>query len=87
VKHCLDLMAKGKTGLSDCIALCMDCAETCGLCDRVQARGGPMAAVIQAACAKVCTACAEDCEKHAAVDPVMKACAEACRACAKDCAG
>lgn len=68
----------------NCIKLCLDCADICGTCARIDARSGPMHAIIAAACADACEKCATECEKHKD-DKLCKACAEQCRKCAKQC--
>jgi hypothetical protein len=75
--------------LRDCIALDLACADICiataWLLSR-PARFDPELATAQlASCIHVCTACAEECERHAAHHPHCGICAAACRTCAAAC--
>ncbi|MDB5850352.1 MAG: ferredoxin [Rhodoferax sp.] len=69
--------------MARCIALDMDCAETCALVAALIARGSVHAQAACVFCAEVCEACAEECGQHDAEH--CQDCAEACRACAADC--
>jgi len=67
-----------------CIKLCHDCADICGTCCRISARGGPLEASICASCAEACEKCAAQCGKNKG----HKTCeeyAEQCLKCAKAC--
>ena len=70
--------------LAKCIKLDIDCAEICSLIPGFLARGSAHASHLMAECADICTACAEECEKHTHMEH-CKECAEACRKCAEAC--
>lgn len=72
-------------GNSECILLCRDCADICALCARFEARGSKFGTDLHVLCAKICKACAIECEKHAAHHASCKECAEACKKCAAVC--
>lgn len=79
------------SGMRDCIRLNLDCADICGTTARLFTRPGKQdAATLRAqldACAKACTACAEECQDHADSMEHCRICAEVCRACADACEG
>ena len=68
-----------------CIRLDRDCADACDAAIRAMSRGGPLAALLCAACADACDACAAECEKHSKMADHCRLCAEACRKCADAC--
>jgi hypothetical protein len=61
----------------------MDCADFCRLTASFVARGSDFVELVCQDCAEICTACAEECEKHASTH--CRQCAEACRKCAEEC--
>jgi hypothetical protein len=67
-----------------CIKLDHDCAAICFLAVEAMASGSQFAKQICKLCAEICTACANECEKHAHLEH-CKACAVACRKCAEEC--
>jgi hypothetical protein len=69
--------------MARCIALDIDCAQTCRLAAGFMARGSPYDSAVCALCATLCDACAEECSKHP-MDHCQR-CAEACRRCAGEC--
>jgi len=76
------------TELARCIRLDIDCADVCELTGRVLSRVSntehrPFTSLVQA-CADVCRACAEECEKHQHHEH-CRICAEACRGCESAC--
>lgn len=75
-----------KDGNEECVLLCRDCADICALCARFESRGSQYATELHILCSKVCKACAEECEKHAAHNESCKTCTEACKRCAEICA-
>ena len=83
-KHCLALLADGKSEHAMTAQLCADCAECCKLCSTMCARKSPLAQPVVECCAKCCDACATACEK-VKDDKHMAACAKSCRDCAKEC--
>ena len=73
-----------------CIRLCLDCADVCIATGRIVSRqteydAGITRAAVDA-CAQVCRACAEECERHAGHHEHCRVCAEACRRCEWACA-
>jgi hypothetical protein len=72
--------------LANCIKLDLDCAQICQLIVALLSRGSIHARHLLKECAEVCSACAEECEKHAAHMDHCKKCAEVCRQCADACA-
>lgn len=85
--HCLGELRKGG-GDAETHAraheLAMDCQQCCSLATDLTSRGSPVAHHAHAACAEVCRACAEGCEKVAG-DKLMQDCARACREAEKHC--
>jgi hypothetical protein len=79
VTACLD-----EEGRKACIQACLDCADICEACAKIDARQGPASKIISEACAAACDACAKECDKHKD-DAACIACAKQCRACAKEC--
>ena len=71
--------------LERCIRLDLDCAELCEITAGYIARESEFADAILRLCAKICVACAQECEKHADHMDHSRSCAEACRACAAAC--
>ena len=69
--------------LTRCIALDLECAQTCRLLAGFAVRGSKFAGGVAAACLTLCEACAEECGQHQHDHCVR--CAEACRACAAAC--
>ncbi|MEW6468836.1 MAG: four-helix bundle copper-binding protein [Bacteroidota bacterium] len=69
--------------MARCIELNRDCAEVCLLAASLVARDSENADNMLALCANLCTACAEECEKHS--QDHCKRCAQVCRACAELC--
>ena len=66
-----------------CIALDLDCAETCAYAAAMMARDSQYARAICALCAKVCEECGTECAKHEAQH--CQECARACQECAQVC--
>jgi hypothetical protein len=75
--------------LRRCIRTNLDCAEICGATADVLSRlTEPEASVVRAqleACALVCNACAEECERHAKKHEHCRVCAASCRRTEKIC--
>lgn len=64
--------------LTRCIALDLECAAACRLLAGFAVRGSKFAPRFADPCLGVCSACAEECGKHA--HEHCRRCAEACRA-------
>jgi hypothetical protein len=74
--------------LAACIRLDWVCTGACeALARALSVRAGhteTLEALLRA-CSTACTACAEECERHAAHHEHCRICAEACRACMRSC--
>lgn len=74
--------------LASCIRLNLDCADVCEATGRVLARHAghdlKVTRSLLKACAAACRRCADECERHVAMEH-CRACAEACRACEAAC--
>lgn len=81
ISHCLE-MGGEHTEKSHMTTL-MDCAEICMVAEHSMMRESPTHMSISVACAVVCDACAESCERIE--DKEMEECAKACQKCAEDC--
>lgn len=72
-----------------CIRLNLDCADVCELTGRLFARpsrrDAPSLGLQLDACAAICRACGDECERHARHMEHCRICAEACRRCAEAC--
>ncbi|MGP3969590.1 four-helix bundle copper-binding protein [Streptomyces sp. 6N223] len=75
--------------LALCIRLDLDCADVCDITARLLSRQTghqPEIAFAQLqACLVAVSACARECERHAALHEHCRICAEACRACERAC--
>ncbi len=77
------------TPLRRCIRLNTDCADTCGITARILSRtsdGDPeFVRALLEACARICAACAAECQRHAGHHGHCKICAEVCLRCEQQC--
>jgi hypothetical protein len=75
--------------LVKCIRLNQDCADVCVAAGRVASRqteyDADVTRAIVEACATVCQACGDECERHASQHAHCRICAEACRNCERAC--
>lgn len=69
--------------LARCIRLDRECAQACHTAALAMLRGGEFVAETCALCARLCEACAIECERHG--HDHCAACALACRDCAQEC--
>lgn len=70
--------------MRQCILIDRDCADICRITATLLARRSVDTTILLAAvCAKVCEACAEECEKHDIEH--CQLCAQACRECVTAC--
>ncbi len=83
--HCAKLAATGHPEHLTTMKTCSDCAALCNAASSILSKQGPFFDIVCLGCAQACKRCGDECEKHAAHDPVMKACAEECRRCEKAC--
>jgi hypothetical protein len=80
-KACLN--EKNVDKLKHCIALDQECYEVCMLTGKFLEKGTQNADKYLKHCAEICTACAEECEKHH--HGHCQKCAAECRKCAEMC--
>jgi len=81
--HCL---AMGEEHASaEHIGLLADCAQICAVSADFMLRGSHRHTRTCAVCAEVCEECADDCDRLAGGDRLMKRCAAVCRRCAEAC--
>ena len=69
--------------MAACIALDMECEAICRLAASSMAHGGAHTRATCQLCADICSACADECARHAHAH--CQACAAACRDCAQEC--
>ena len=73
--------------MRQCIRACLDCADVCEATGKLAVRRtGSNEAVLRETlelCARICDACAAECEKHE--HEHCRLCAQMCRECAEDC--
>ena len=83
--HCAAscLQEQDVKAMARCIALDIDCAESCLLAAAAMARASEQAKAICAMCAQVCEACGEECARHKMAH--CQECAQMCRRCAQEC--
>ena len=82
VNHCLQL--GGEHAAQPHIATLIACAEACRSSAAVMLVGSDHHVETCRACAVLCHACAEECERMGD-DETMRRCAEECRRCAESC--
>jgi hypothetical protein len=84
---CADACAAEKMDMAQCIRSCLDCSDVCDAAGKLAVRRtGSNEQVLREVlelCARVCDACAAECEKHD--HEHCKLCAQMCRECAEDC--
>ena len=75
--------------LRRCIRLNLDCADVCEMAGRTMSRlfaaDKELLRTQLEACVRVCSACGEECERHANHHRHCRICAEACRFCEEQC--
>ena len=78
-----DLGEHHLTEMVGCIRLCLDCADVCTATVAVMSRtanyDANVARPLLEACAAICKACGDECERHAQMHEHCRFCAEACR--------
>ncbi|MCJ7422191.1 four-helix bundle copper-binding protein [Sphingomicrobium astaxanthinifaciens] len=84
---CADACSAEEMDMTQCVRSCSDCSDVCTATARLGARrAGSNEAVLKEMlelCARVCDACARECEGHD--NPHCTLCAQICRECAEDC--
>ncbi len=84
---CADSCMAEPMDMTQCIRLCLDCSDICDATGRVALRKtgddrGTLVELLEL-CARICDACATECEKHD--HEHCRLCAQICRECAEDC--
>lgn len=80
-EHCLEMGGKHVT--KEHVKLMTDCIEICQATADLMTRDSHFHGELCAACALICEACADSCEKIGGNE--MKRCAELCKRCAQEC--
>ena len=84
---CADACSAEAMAITQCIRACLDCAEVCAATARLAVRRSGQNVeglkIMLEACARICSLCAEECERHD--HEHCRLCAEMCRECARDC--
>lgn len=75
--------------LRRCIRTNLDCGDVCDATARVLSRhtryDANVSRTLLEACIVACTACGDECARHASMNEDCRVCAEACRACETAC--
>ena len=75
--------------LTKCIRTNLDCADICATTGAVLSRhtgyDANVSRAVLMACATVCTACGDECERHASMHEHCRVCTESCRRCEQAC--
>jgi hypothetical protein len=83
IEHCLE---QGDSyAAPDHISLLQSCAELCLLAANFMLRNAEFSRELRQLCIKICQKCADQCERLAGDDYVMKQCAEMCHTCVTTC--
>ncbi|HEY5463537.1 MAG TPA: four-helix bundle copper-binding protein [Hanamia sp.] len=77
------LEEKEVPNLTKCIRLDLECAVVCRASAELMTLNSVHSSGICGLCTTICDACAEECEKHSAMEH-CKECAESCQVCAKE---
>lgn len=84
---CADACLAEDMDMTQCIRACLDCSDVCEATGKLASRrSGSNKQVLREMlelCARVCDACAAECERHD--HEHCKLCAQMCRECAEDC--
>lgn len=84
---CADACSAEDMDMSQCVRTCSDCSDVCEATARLGLRrtGSNEQILIEMLefCARVCEACAAECEQHD--NDHCRLCAQICRECAEDC--
>jgi hypothetical protein len=72
-------------GMIRCITLDRECAEICIYTSKMLASDSEFSGDILNLCSKICSACGDECGKHASHMEHCRICAESCRKCAAAC--
>lgn len=84
---CADACMAEAMDMTQCIRMCLDCSDVCEATGRLAVRrtgnDQPMLRELLELCARMCEACAAECEKHDHEHCTL--CAQICRECAADC--
>ena len=84
---CADACVAEEMDMTQCIRLCLDCADLCDATTKLGLRrtgsNEQLLREMLELCARMCDACAAECDKHD--HEHCKLCAIMCRECADDC--
>jgi hypothetical protein len=84
-----DLIEPDVAALRACVAINLVCADICDVTARVLSRPGQCDLITVrdqlVTCVRSCTACAEECDRHAEHHRQCAICAEVCHACLRAC--
>jgi hypothetical protein len=84
---CADSCIAEAMHMTQCIRLCSDCSDICEATARLGTRrtgdDQPILIELLELCARMCEACAAECERHD--HEHCRLCAQICRECAADC--
>ena len=83
MSHCLSM--GGEQASEDHVSILATCAQMCQTSATFMMYNSDYHRETCRLCAKLCTTCAEDCERIADGDEEMLNCASVCRACAEHC--
>jgi hypothetical protein len=81
--NCAGRDHKEGSSMGNCAQINMECAAVCNAAAKLMSLGSKYAKEVCLICVKICTECAEECEKHD--KPHCRECAQACRECAEHC--
>lgn len=79
LEHCLRLLATGSPAMADCARTVQQMLPICRAMVSLAAMGSEYAKELASLCLAVCTACAKECEAHAAHHSECNDCFEACK--------
>lgn len=84
---CADACASNGVEMGECVRICLDCSDICEAAGKLAVRRtGSNDEVLREMlefCARVCDACASECDRHDSEH--CKLCAQICTECAEDC--
>jgi Cys-rich four helix bundle protein (predicted Tat secretion target) len=85
LNHCLALLSKGDTSITDCVRTVSVLLPMCATLAKLGALDADRLKEFAKVCRDVCADCEKECNKHKDHHAVCKACAESCAACVKEC--
>lgn len=85
LSHCIELLSTGDTALGDCAKLTIEMIAICKATATMATVNSKNLKTTAKLAAEICSACAEECKKHAEHHETCKVCMDACLSCAKAC--